>query len=308
LKDHINENTRWIGISYTWLTTEKDIKAIREIVAFVKSLNPNILIIAGGQTPYEHDLNADYYIYGYAEYALLKVLDYEFNNGTPLIYDKKFDGKYVDAFHNHAAYSLKDYNTSYQENDFLEIGDVLSIEFSRGCKFKCDFCTFPFIGIKEDTSTSEEMLYRELMTNYEKWGIKTYYVADETINDRVEKLIKIKNVVNRLPFKPDFTGFTRADLFRSHPEKIELMAEARIWGQYYGVETFNHESGKAIGKGLNPDYVKESILNVRDYFLKHVGKYRGTISMIAGLPHETVASMRESQQWLLDNWSDQSVN
>lgn len=308
LKGHINENTRWIGISYTWLTTEKDIKAIREIVAFVKSLNPNILIIAGGQTPYEHDLNADYYIYGYAEYALLKVLDYEFNNGTPLIYDKKFNGKYVDAFHNHAAYSLKDYNTSYQENDFLETGDVLSIEFSRGCKFKCDFCTFPFIGIKEDTSTSEEMLYRELMTNYEKWGIKTYYVADETINDRVEKLIKIKNVVNRLPFKPDFTGFTRADLFRSHPEKIELMAEARIWGQYYGVETFNHESGKAIGKGLNPDYVKESILNVRDYFLKHVGKYRGTISMIAGLPHETVASMRESQQWLLDNWSDQSVN
>ena len=308
LTKHINKDTRWVGISYTWLATEEDAKIIREVAAFVRSIDPKILIIAGGLTPYEYDLSADYYIYGYAEFALLKVLDYEFNNGPPIIYDKKFGGKYIDAIHNHAAYDLPDYNTTYQDNDFIDKGDVLSIEFSRGCKFKCDFCTFPFIGIKEDTSTSEEALYRELMTNYEKYGVKSYFVTDETINDRVEKLVKIKNVVNRLPFEPDFTGFVRADLFRSHPEKTELMAEGRIWGHYYGVETFNQASGRAIGKGLNPDFVKESILSVKEYFLKHVGKYRGTISMIAGLPHETLDSMRQSQQWFLDNWSDQSVN
>jgi radical SAM superfamily enzyme YgiQ (UPF0313 family) len=145
------------------------------------------------------------------------------------------------------------------------------------------------------------------MTNYEKWGIYRYFVTDETINDRIEKLIKIKNVVNRLPFKPDFTAFARADLFRSHPEKIELMAEGRIWGQYYGVETLNWESGKAIGKGLNPEYIKETLLTIREYFLKHVGKYRGTVSMIGGLPHETIDTLRASQKWLVDNWSDQNV-
>jgi hypothetical protein len=98
------------------------------------------------------------------------------------------------------------------------------------------------------------------------------------------------------------------DLFRSHPEKIELMAEGRIWGHYYGIETFNHAAGKAVGKGQNPDYVKESLLKVKDYFLKHLGRYRGTASMIAGLPYESIDSMKESHQWLLENWQDQSVD
>lgn len=305
LKNHITEDTKWVGVSYTWIYDIPD--QIRTLVSFIKTINPKILIIFGGQTPYEHDLSADYYVYGYAESAILKILDYEFDQGAPVFYTKLFNGKFVDAIHNYASYNLPNYSIEYKDDDFISDKDSLTVEFSRGCKFKCDFCSFPFIGIKEDTSTSEENLYRELMTNYQKWGVTTYIVADETVNDRVEKLIKIKNVVNRLDFKPDFTAFARADLFRSHPEKIELMAECRIWGHFYGIETFNWESGKSVGKGLNPEYVKESLLTVKDYFLKHLGRYRGTISMIAGLPHETLDNLLESHKWLVNNWRDQDV-
>ena len=312
LKRHITNDTKWIGLSYTWIPLsehkEKSLDLLRSAIKFIKLIRPDILIIAGGMAPYENNLEVDYYIYGYAEDVILKILDYEFKNGPPLVYTNKFRGKFIDALHNHPSYNLPTYEIQYQDTDFLSEKEPLIIEFSRGCKFQCDFCTFPFIGIKEDTSTSEENLYRELMTNYERWGIKTYQVADETLNDRVEKLEKIRNVVKRLDFEPDFCAFTRMDLFRSHPEKIELMAEGRIWGHYYGIETFNHAAGKAVGKGQNPDYVKESLLKVRDYFLKHLGRYRGTASMIAGLPYESIDSMKESHQWLLDNWQDQSVD
>jgi radical SAM superfamily enzyme YgiQ (UPF0313 family) len=311
LKKHITNDTKWVGISYTWLfnrqNTNEALPTIHNLIQNIKKINPNVLLIAGGQSPYDLDLDVDYYIYGYAEHAILKILDYEFNDGAPIFYTKLFGGKFVDAIHNYASYNLPTYTIDYEDTDFISKGDVLSVEFSRGCKFKCDFCTFPFIGIKEDTSTSEELLYRELMTNYHTWGVKTYIVTDETVNDRIEKLIKIKNVVNRLDFKPDFTAFARADLFRSHPEAIELMAECRIWGHYYGVETFNQKSGKVIGKGQNPEYIKESLLKVKDYFQKNLGQYRGTISMIGGLPHESLDSLRESYKWLVENWSDQNV-
>lgn len=305
LKKHITANTKWVGVSYTWVDDSSE--KVKKLSEFIKSINPNILFIAGGQAPYQHDLGADYYVFGYAELAIIKILDYEFNNGPPVFYTRFFKGKLVDAIHNYASYNLPTYSITYNEDDFVSKKDTLVVETSRGCKFKCDFCSFPFIGIKEDTSASEENLYRELMTNYEKWGVKTYVLADETINDRVEKLIKIKNVVKRLDFKPDFSAFARIDLFRNHPELIELMAEGRIWGHYYGTETLNRESGKTIGKGQNPEYVKESLLNVRDYFLKNVGLYRGTVGMIAGLPYETIDSIRASQQWFIKNWSDQNV-
>lgn len=303
LNRKITKNTKWVGISYTWMA-EKHTKVI-ELVRFLKRIKPELLIIIGGQSPYYHDLEADYYIFGYAEHALLKVLDYEFGKGLPPFYNKLFNGKYIDALHNYPSYDLKDYSIKFQNTDFIDDTDVLTIAFSRGCKFKCDFCTFPFIGIKEDTSSSEEILYRELMENYQKWGTKNYYITDETLNDRTDKLIKLKNVITQLDFEPNLTGFVRADLLKSHPEHIELLAESRVWGQYYGVETFCREAGKSIGKGQNPDVVKDNILKVREYFQKNVGLYRGTVSMIAGLPYESLDSMRSSQKWLEENWSDQ---
>jgi len=303
IKRKITSDTKWIGISYTWMV-EKSEKVIA-LVSFIKSIRSDLLVIIGGQSPYYKDLGADYYIFGYAEYATLKVLDYEFGDGTLPFYTKLFNGRYIDALHNYPSHDLKDYSIRFQDNDFISDKDILTIAFSRGCKFKCDFCTFPFIGIKEDTSTSEEILYRELMENYQKWGVKNYYITDETLNDRTEKLIKIKNVIQRLDFQPNLTGFVRADLLKSHPEHMELLAESRVWGQYYGLETFCRDAGKSIGKGLHPDIVKENVLNIRDYFKKNLGLYRGSISMIAGLPYESLDSMRESQKWLEENWNDQ---
>jgi radical SAM superfamily enzyme YgiQ (UPF0313 family) len=305
IRRSIKPNTKWVGISYTWVYNELD--KLLKLIEFVKSIKPDLKIIVGGQAPYVDDLKADWYVYGYAEHAILKILDYEFNDGLPVMYTKHHGGRMVNAFHNYPSYNLPNYAIEYQENDFVGPGDTLTIQMSRGCKFKCDFCSFPFTGIKEDTSVTEEHLYKELMTNYEKYGVKNYIISDETVNDRVEKLVKIRNVVNRLPFKPNFTAFTRIDLFRSHPEKMELMAESRIWGHYYGVESFNWQTAKSIGKGLNPEYIKESLITVKDYFKKHLGVYRGTVSMIAGLPHETLDQVRDSYKWLVDNWGDQQA-
>lgn len=297
-----DNNSKWIGISYTWLWRWENLK---NIISYIKQTFPDILLIAGGQTAYNEDLQCDWYIYGYGEDAILKILNYEFNKGLPLIYTKRFNGKYVDAIHSYPSFNTKNYSISYADSDYLTNTDVVSVELSRGCKFKCSYCNYPFIGIKEDTSTSEEILYRELNENYERHGIKNYIVADDTPNDRTEKLIKLSNVVERLDFEPNFSGFIRADLLAAHPEQIELLAKSRFWAQYYGVETFNHPSGKSIGKGQDPVKTKETVLKVKEYFIKHLNAYRGTIGLIAGLPHESVDSMQKTQEWCEKYWKDQ---
>jgi hypothetical protein len=111
-----------------------------------------------------------------------------------------------------------------------------------------------------------------------------------------------------LSFKPNFNAFIRGDILFSRPQQLELLAEARVWGHYYGIETFNHETGKAIGKGMHPDKIKQGLLDTRDYFHNHnEGYYRGTVSLIYGLPKETPESILSGLDWLCNNWSDQNV-
>ena len=304
LKKTVDENTKFIGFSWTWLIHIKDIK---ERIKLIKSWYPNLLYIVGGQSPFNESLDVDYYITGYGEVATLLVLEHEYNNKSLPQFKPFYGGKMIDGISLYSSHDLKEYNVVYKERDFITPNDLLTIELSRGCKFACKFCTFPYIGIKEDTSRSEESMYRELKENYDKWGVTKYLIADDTMNDRREKLIKFKNVVNRLDFQVDFSTYIRLDLIASNEEQLEILSESNVWGHFYGIETFNHESGKIVGKGMAPSLIKETLLKVREYFLKNNKKYRGTCGMVAGLPKENVDSMKSSHEWYKKFWSDQTV-
>jgi hypothetical protein len=140
------------------------------------------------------------------------------------------------------------------------------------------------------------------MTNYEKWGTTNYIIGDDTFNDRDNKIEKLAKAVEVLPFKANFTSFIRADLLISRPQQIELLCRARVWGHFYGIETFHPLAAKCIGKGMDPKRVKEGLLWIRDQFNNRLGLYRGTIGMIAGLPYEPVSHWYESIDWLNKNW------
>jgi hypothetical protein len=301
-KRHAQHTIKWLGISATWSFRHPNVASI---IAYVKRIHPEIKIIVGGNSNFNMDIKADYYVYGFGEHAADAILKYEFSNGQKPYGRPFFKGWAIDALHFYPAWPLVDYTSEYETRDFLEETDVVILEIGRGCKFKCKFCNFPVLGVKEDTSMSEEIMYNHFRTMYDTWGVKTYTIADETINDRTIKLEKMSNAVQRCEFNPDFNGFIRIDLLKSNPEQIELMAGSRIWGQFYGIETFNHHAGKVVGKGLSPETNKELMLEVRKYMLEHVGLYRGTASFIAGLPHETPDDLQATHNWLSNNWTDQ---
>lgn len=298
LSNTIRQDTKLVGVSHTFLGSNIS----RHLISETKKFVPDIVSIVGGQLPYDEDIGADYYIFGYAETAIEAVINYHFNNVSEIKAKPFFSGMYIDTYHSYPAWPSKSYRTEYLDHDFITSNDVLTIELSRGCRFSCKFCSFPLIGMKDDTSVDEESIYEELNTNYQKYGVTNYIIADDTFNDRTIKIQKLVNVVKKLDFTPNFCAFIRIDLLYKMKEQLELLGEARVISHYYGVETFNHDAGKVIGKGLHPDKVKETLTTVREYYNKNLGMYLGTIGMIVGLPFENLESVDQSKKWLIDNW------
>ena len=96
-------------------------------------------------------------------------------------------------------------------------------------------------------------------------------------------------------------GYIRADLLVSKPNDWEMIHDIGLNAQFYGVESFNRPSAKSVGKGMETIKLQDGLLKYRDW-MEARGFYKGHLSLIAGLPHETLDSLRNTKQWIEDNW------
>lgn len=308
-KQRVDKNLKFIGFSY--LFVDEPIPLIEEFGIWFKKTYPTVKILLGAPNKWRFpNKYVDYNIHGYGETALIELLHYLFGNGSaPKFNLMTHAGFSISANEQYPAYPLNSLLTKYEDRDYIQPEEWLGIEFSRGCKFSCAFCNYPVIGVKGDYSRDADDFELHVRDAYDRFGIEHYYVADETFNDRTEKIIKFADVVDRLPFNPFFTATLRADLLISRPADKEELLRMNMLAHLYGVESFNEKSSRAVGKGMNSERMKQGLIDIRKYFETHGSRrYRGTVSLIAGLPHETVETLYQSKQWLLDNWQGQAFN
>lgn len=305
IKSRVTSNTKFVGLGALFnLNTE----TLYRCFAWLKLTYPDIITITGStQFHTVHLIPTDYLVVGYGELAILEIL-----KGTAKYREEVVDKagnkrKTVHALHDYPAYPMRNLSIDFEKRDFLQPYEAITMETSRGCRFKCSFCTYSILGVKDDHTRSAEDFRDNLLRNYDNYGIYRYSIADETFNDYSEKIIKYADEVERLPFKPNFGGFIRADLLYTRPQDIEHLARMQFNGQFYGVESFHRPSAAAVGKGMEPSKIQQAILDTKAYFMKHNEYYRGTISLIAGLPHETEETLNETKKWIYENWKTNHV-
>jgi len=306
-KQKFTPDVKWIGISYLFLSSP--IESVDNFFLWVKKEYPHIKIIVGSPIQYnQKSVYVDYNISGFGENALLELLKYLFSNGaSPKFSLATHAGKQILANEMYPSYPMKSLNIIYEDRDFIQPEEWLGIEFARGCKFSCAFCNFPVIGVKGDYSRDAEDFEVQIKDAYDRFGVENYWVSDETFNDRTEKITKFADVVETLSFTPYFTGFIRPDLLIIRPQDREELLRMNFLGHFYGVETFNQETGKIIGKGMDPIKMKEGLIAIRKYYEQYENRrYRGSISLIAGLPYESIDSILQTKDWLIENWQGQN--
>ena len=304
-QNHITQDTKWVGFSHLFYTWNDKLEFFCK---WLKSEYPDLYIFSGSNAwPSIDSEEIDYYFQGYSEHAIIKLCKQLFSNGEPVKYHLDDKGRKVILPNiDYIAAPFRDPIITYEDRDYIEPTEWLGIEFSRGCKFKCDFCNFPMLGVKGDYSRNADSVERQIKDAYDRFGVTRYVVTDETFNDRLQKIQKFADVSEALPFDPMFTGFLRADLLVSKPQMQEELLRMGFVGHYYGIESFNHQTAKIVGKGMAPAKLQQGLVDIKDYFMKHTDNHwRGEISLIVGLPHETESSIRATKKWLIDNWKGQ---
>jgi len=307
VKLRVNSNTKFIGLSYLWNRAES-VDNLKLALSWLRTNYPDVVVISGAQSQLIDYTHSDYHITGYGEDAIDALLKWKFSNGVRPKFDLNSNAplKVINAIRDYPAHPRRDAMIKYEDRDFIVPGEWGRIEFSRGCIFSCKFCNFPVLGVKEDYSRNADSVREQMLDAYDRFGIENYLISDETFNDRTEKITKFADVVETLPWKPYFAGFIRADLLINRPKDRQELLRMGMLGHFYGIETFNPETAKFINKGVDVEKMKRGLAEVKEYFKKHTNNlYRANISLIAGLPYETLDSLEETYQWIKANWRDQ---
>jgi len=309
----ITKDTVFIGVSVIFQLDRDSAAQFVRLMEYIRKKWPWVKFVAGGVKSYCITClpGVDYYIAGNGEYAMDALLGHLTAGKEKPIVKKSTTGlEIIDGYDDYPCYPKRDAAISYEDRDFIKPNEMLNIELGRGCRFACKYCSYPLIGLKGNQMRDGDSVHDELLENYERWGVKNYYITDDTVNDSKQKMKMVGDAVRRLPFQTQLHGYARADLLIRHgKETWDDMIAAGYTSHSYGVESFNYESAKVMGKGMPPEETKEGLLEVEEYFNKNSPYfYTGSMTMIAGLPFETFETLDASKDWLNKYWSNHTIS
>lgn len=315
--DHaVGDNTKLIGFSTTFLRSKKfdpekgyqyDLipddgvfpqgkEFENEFIEYCRILNPEIKFAAGGSKVNINwqNRNMDYAFLGFSEDSVVALMDH-LSRGKDLKYShRNIWGVTIMDDRTAPGYDFRHDRMEWLPEDVVN-AIVLPIEIGRGCIFRCKFCSYPLNGKKNlDFVKLSEILHQEMENNYNQYGVRDYVIVDDTFNDHVEKLKDLADMVQRLPFRPRFWGYHRLDLICTHPETLPMLNDIGIRAFYFGIETLDLKAGRTIGKGFSRKKQIEMVRYIRDHY-PDISTYG---SFIAGLPHESLDSVKNTCRML----------
>jgi len=136
----------------------------------------------------------------------------------------------------------------------LEKYSSMSVQFSRGCPFTCDFCDIITLYGRRPRTKSPAQLIGELDALLQLGWRKEVFVVDDNFigNHRAALALAMElerwQRGNRYPF----AFFTEASIdLASRPELLDAMVKANFWRVFIGIETTSAESLKEARKFQN---------------------------------------------------------
>jgi len=137
----------------------------------------------------------------------------------------------------------------------------MSIQYSRGCPYNCEFCTITMLNGRKPRTKSKEQLLSELEALYiDGWRGEVFIVDDNFIGNRKKLKADILPALIEWSREKDypFSFFTEVSINLADDDELaNLMVAAGFRMTFIGIETTNPQSLEECGKtqNLNRDLI-----------------------------------------------------
>ncbi len=169
-----------------------------------------------------------------------------------------------------------------------------SIMTSRGCPYRCTFCSQSIMPIKWRARSPENVIaeWRHLV---EDLGALEIGVLDDSANIRRNRLIQLSDdlIANKLNHVPwIFVNGIRANL--ADLELLTKLKQAGLKRTAFGVETGDEEMIVKIDKHVDHDTIRQAFRNAKAAGIETIGFF------IIGLPGDTRETMQKTIRFAIE--------
>ena len=285
----------------TWPVEDLDISNLLENI---RNKFPHIKFVYGGEL-YDYKnkylINTmDYIVHGFADTTVIEIADHLSKNVPLKFFPSSGKAKIINHDKDATYFDFKNSFTQYLPDDNIVFGDAVAMEASRGCMFQCDFCGYPILGRKKGDANfhkTVETLAEELRHNYENNGINKYIFTDNIFNESASKLEDMLRARDLSKVEFTFCAFSRVELLIKQPEQLQLLKELGMSSTILSIESLHRPSSRTVGKGVDPERVKELTYKMKDLWNN---KLNLSGSFIIGLPEDNPDTLGTWIPWLKD--------
>ncbi|NJD03862.1 MAG: B12-binding domain-containing radical SAM protein [Ruminiclostridium sp.] len=272
----INQDTDIVAISVETFTARRAYQLAAE---FRKR---GIYVVMGGYHPTflpEEALNySDTVIIGEAEGIWEKVIDDFLRKNCQKIYRNEGSGRLENIKYDRSLFKNKKY------------APVYPVQFSRGCRFSCDFCSISaFYGSK-----LRQRPVGEFAAEIESLGQKHIFIVDDNFYVDREKTKSLLRAL--IPLKVRWSAQVSIDI-ASDPELLELMEKSGCMAVLIGFESLDKRNLEQMGKGVNirNNEYSTAIKRIRDRGIMIYGTF------VFGYDFDTKDSFGKSLEFALES-------
>ena len=241
--------------------------SVKEVISRCKKMD--IKVVAGGPlftTEYEEFEDVDYFVLNEAEITLPPFLE-DLRNGC--------------AQHIYTSQELPDIQkTPLPLWDLIDMKKyaVMSIQYSRGCPYDCEFCNISALYGRKVRTKSKTQIISELEDLYSQGWRGDLFFVDDNFVGRKRKLKEeiLPAIIEWMERKRHpFSFYTEASIDLSDDDELmQCMVKAGFTSVFVGIETTNEESLAECNKvqNRNRDLVA-SVKKIQKFGLQVVGGF-----------------------------------
>ena len=243
-------------------------KSAREVIARAKA--SGVKVVAGGPLfteEYEQFEDVDHFVLNEAELTLPPFLE-DLEKGCPQRVYKTAPEEYAD---------LRQTPIPMWELINLRAYDAMSIQFTRGCPFHCEFCNVTALLGRRTRTKSAAQIVAELDKIYSLgWRRSIFFVDDNFIgNKRVLKDEILPAIIEWRRNKKGNTFITEACInLADDGELMRLMQRAGFKSVFVGIESPDENSLREANKNQNKNRnLLESVKRIHQAGLQVMGGF-----------------------------------